>query len=300
MKIIILVISNILVTGMLMSQIEQFNNFEKEQNLPVEIGETKMDSLWQIGTPQKSLFSEAFSFPNALVTDTLQTYPSDHTSSFIFELNNLYKFPFIQFEWFQYTDFEDSGDGGYIEASYDNGLSWSNVLSDTIFRPFVVGNYQAGELINGETGFVGTTPWSWVAICWGSHIGTLPTDLTNILIKYTFVSDENDTRQDGWMLDDFSYISGIIGNTSNEKTGIPIHTFPNPTNDELILDMKEISQMTVELEIYNMAGQIKLSKSIQNISSHYTLNTSSLLAGQYLLILKEKDNLYTQQFIITK
>jgi len=47
-------------------------NFETPCTLVV------MDSasgIWQIGPPQKAIFDSAYSLPNALVTDTLNTYP---------------------------------------------------------------------------------------------------------------------------------------------------------------------------------------------------------------------------------
>jgi len=40
-------------------------------------------NVWQIGKPQKSIFKSAYSIPNAIVTDTINPYPINDTSSFI-------------------------------------------------------------------------------------------------------------------------------------------------------------------------------------------------------------------------
>ena len=39
--------------------------------------------LWQIGSPDKTIFTEAFTLPNAIVTDTANPYPTNANSSFI-------------------------------------------------------------------------------------------------------------------------------------------------------------------------------------------------------------------------
>ena len=38
-------------------------------------------NVWQIGKPQKTLFDSAYSAPNALVIDTLNSYPTDNLSN---------------------------------------------------------------------------------------------------------------------------------------------------------------------------------------------------------------------------
>ena len=49
---------------------------------------------------------------------------------------------------------EDGVDGGIIEASYDHGKIWLNVLGDTIFRPLVVGQLDWDTLFNHQVGVI--------------------------------------------------------------------------------------------------------------------------------------------------
>lgn len=180
----------------LKAQLGYFTDFESNNGLDLSIGDLASDSLWQIGKPDKTNFNSAYSIPNVIVTDSIQTYPIDHTSSFIIKLeeSQLEKFPYIQVEWFQKLDAEENVDGGIIEISYDKGQNWSNVIDDPIYRPAIVGNYITGLLANNQMGFTGQLDWSYVGICWGTFYGAQPIEVSDIWIKYTFFSDSIDTQ----------------------------------------------------------------------------------------------------------
>jgi hypothetical protein len=40
------------------------------------------NNIWQIGVPNKPLFNTAYSVPNVIVTDTINTVPANDTSTF--------------------------------------------------------------------------------------------------------------------------------------------------------------------------------------------------------------------------
>ena len=62
-------------------------NFEGSL-VQIEIDTSNAGNIWQIGQPDKAIFDSAFSAPNAIVTDTVNYYPINDSSSFIlmFEL----------------------------------------------------------------------------------------------------------------------------------------------------------------------------------------------------------------------
>jgi hypothetical protein len=47
-------------------------------------------STWQIGTPQKNYFNAAYQGTRAILTDSLDVYPPNDTSSFIYIIRNPY------------------------------------------------------------------------------------------------------------------------------------------------------------------------------------------------------------------
>lgn len=279
---------------------KQSNTFEYNEQLDINIGPNSADSIWQIGIPQKTYLDSAFSLPYALMTDTINNYGTNLSSSFIIVLNQytVYGFPFLQVEWMQKTDLEEGVDGGVIETSYDNGLTWSNVFDDPNFRPDIVGNYQWDTLHNNQAGITGTNDWQWMAICWGSNTGTLPNGFSEIYIRYTIVSDSIDTEQEGWMIDNFFVFGGIIGNTADINSSKPIAIHPNPTQSLLNINLDEVRSNNANLEVYNNAGKIMMTQNLQiNGRANHTIDVQQFPTGLYFIYLKTEDELFYQKFI---
>ena len=275
----------------------QSNNFEMNDNLDIEIGPNNSDSIWQIGIPQKTFFESALSPPNALMTDTINPYDINLSSSFILDLDISY-FPLLQLEWWQKTDFEEGQDGGIIEASYDGGITWLNVLDDTLYRPDVVGIFQSDSLSNGIAGVTGTADWSWMALCWGTFSGTPPSNVTSLKVRFTFYSDSIQTNQEGWMIDDFRVFGDILGNVSEEPKAQPILIYPNPVNENFIVDLENIINDNPIIEIFDASGISVYRYEIgRNVDSNFRVNTEGLEHGVYFLLVKTEEELFYQKFI---
>ncbi len=275
-------------------------NFENNYGMEVIIGSEPMDSLWQIGIPQKTIFSEAYSEPNAIMTGTTDNYPNDANASFILEINKewFWSFPFMQIEWQQKFDVEVGVDGGIVEASYDEGITWQNVLSDTVYRPFIVGNYQIDSLFNGEIGFTGVSDWSFIGLCWGTPIGTHPPNVETIFLRFTFISDDNDTEQEGWMMDNFGFLGEIIGAASNENSFGEIDVYPNPTEKILTLKLPETNYENFALEISNNTGQTIFKENIRNIGlQNHQVSFENFSKGVYFIRLRIGDRIYQQRIV---
>jgi len=276
----------------------QYNTFEIEENFPVTI-EPGTDSLWQIGKPAKNFFNEASSNPNAVMTDSLNNYPIDQSTwiEFTIDEQTLLTWPYIQIEWTYKIDVEEGVDGGIIETSYDNGLTWKNVFSDPEFRPFVVGDYETDTLFNGQVGVTGVADWNWMAVCWGTYEGQLPDNPASIKVRYTFVSDSIDTQQEGWMLDDIFVRVGVIGNTTNQKIN-PISVHPNPTSDRLFLDLEGIEVNNISIQIYNTAGQLVHSKDLEVfMDSRPSISVAGLENGRYTLFINSEELVMRSTFL---
>jgi len=257
-------------------------------------------NLWQIGTPQKTFFDEARSLPDAIVTDIVNTYPKNVTASFIvsFAEWTRHGFPYIQLEWMQKTDMEDGVDGGIIEVSYDDGNTWLNVFNDPVYRPFVVGTYKWDTLYNGQAGITGKSDWNWTAICWGSYYGTPPEINYDLLIKFTFVSDSVDTKQEGWMMDDFVLQGGVIGSTPNLSNVQNINAFPSPTQKSVFIDVSDIRLTDAKVDVYNSTGIQIFSKPVMMSSfDKVELDLEPYPNGIYNILLKTNESAYHQKII---
>jgi len=270
--------------------------------LTIQFEENDLGSLWQIGVPDKPFFDEAFSRPYAIVTDAINNYPTDTTSSFVLEFDDwaMWEFPYIQLSWMQKTDMEDGVDGGIIEASYDGGNTWLNVFNDPVYRPVVVGNYKWDTLHNGQAGITGKSDWNWTAICWGSYRGIPPEEIdSNILIKFTFIADSNDTKQEGWMIDNFFLEAEVIGDATNLSNAQYINVFPSPTKKSIFINVSDIRPTDGKIEIYNSIGLQTFSQPITGANfNEIELDLAPYPSGMYHILLKTNESIYHQK--ITK
>ena len=115
MKIYSLLLSFLLLINIVLSQTFDIN-FENQT--PYLINDST--SIWQVGEPNKTIFNEAYFSLNAIITDTVNTYPSNDSSSFIIAFTPIYcTAPVISF--YHKYDTDSAKDGCYIEYSIDHG-----------------------------------------------------------------------------------------------------------------------------------------------------------------------------------
>lgn len=271
-------------------------NFEQSSNLL----SFDNDSLWQIGIPQKNIFNEAWSLPNALITDTINAYPDSVNTAFSLKI-----FPYLMGDLFiAFTHKVDVGEGDscIVEFSTD-GNSWLSMIElfgepfsfEHPFPIFFDTDLQTGlsypEIFNGfdtvrnlfysDTAFdwTQTVIWiDWVIIVKNNILFDKFTD--SLYVRFRFVSDENPDNKEGWMLDNF-----CIGNYWYKGTNIHetnycnfVSTFPNPADFQTSW-LYENFVYPLKIAIYDFDG--KLVKN-ENLTSN-TLKVDYLPEGQYFI-----------------
>ncbi|WNJ17411.1 T9SS type A sorting domain-containing protein [Pontibacter sp. G13] len=225
-------------------------------DLTVQVDST--DSLWQIGPPQKTLFSSAASPPNAILTDTLLPYPPSDTASFIIgsDLEFFYD-GIIAYQWMQKLDMDSLGDWGKIEYSFDSGAVWY----DAFQSPYTYSLYgfnaeNVGILPDSSQGFTGVdTAWRNIWLCFDSDVLNFSDSL---LLRFTFISDSVDEFRDGWMMDNFMLSNTIFHTINQGPLNERLNVYPNPTQGPIRLDIapgeSEIEIQSVAL--YDLAGTL--------------------------------------------
>lgn len=185
------------------------------------IDTSQSNNIWQIGTPLKPLFNSTYSVPLALVTDTINPYPINNTSSFSFIVWTDCNWSNIYFKHRINTD--SLLDGGVIEYSIDGGTIWNNIINST----YTLWNfYSSSDTITSNSnkpGFTGTKDWN---LSWFEG----PTLNDFVEYRFTFTSDSINTSMEGWLIDDIVINNGIVGINEIESNN-SIQIFPNPTTD---------------------------------------------------------------------
>ena len=237
-------------------------------------------NIWQIGKPQKTIFTSAYSAPNAIVTDTVNPYPINDTSQFVI-LHKVY-FPTCSGYWWTsiYAKYMVNSDTltdiGTIEFSFDIGKTWVNVLSDTNIIIHNCGDIP--PVLSGNS-----NGWKSFNVEFNPNYAIVNPVVQNgdtVLIRFTFISDSVQTNKDGLM---FDYIQ--IGDMSEgiEERGfenIQSTVFPNPVADNLNIKFDNKTNSGFVLTILDSKGNlVKTLSDLKN--SSVNVGIKELSSGIY-------------------
>ena len=248
------------------------------------------NNIWQIGSPQKTLFTNAYSSPNVIVTDTMNTYPTNDTSVFI--ITNVatgagFEWPHTVILAGQYFVNSDTlTDYGKIEFSPDNGIRWIDMLNDTVDewywndyeKPIVTGNSNQWKSF-------------WVNLAeLGFYYGVQDGD--TVLFRFTFISDNIQTNKDGLMFDDLHFEDWVEGIEEVGFQLIKSKCFPNPANNELNITFDQEQNNYLDIYVYSILGvEIYHSKSNSNTIN---ISVSEFAKGNYFYkIVDTKNKIFT-------
>jgi hypothetical protein len=281
-------------------------NFDNSSNY-INI-DTSIQNVWQIGSPQKIIFNSALSLPHAIITDTIHTYPANNYSYFDlligdFNFNGYYYGrTYIDF-WHKY-DTDTLKDGGYITVSWDKGLTWKNIIEDTIsgmFTPadqFLTNLYTLNDtLFNGEHGFSGkSNGWVLASFLWQGLVAKNIPD--TMILRFNFISDSINNNKEGWMIDNIRLYSIEQGGGVNELSDFHIIKIsPNPfsSSTEILLDK---NYKNIDLSVFDLQGKIIKEKIIKNCNK-VNLDRAEIENGFYFLrIILDNKIMLTKKIII--
>ncbi len=245
------------------------------------IDTTQLNNIWEIGAPGKILFNSAYSSPLALVTDTMNAYPINNTSSFTFTIATD-DATTISF-WHQINS-DSLSDGGVVEFSTDGGVTWNNILNSSYTLTNFYSNSSSIASNSNKSGFTGTS--SWVQ----STIQGYALDF--VKFKFTFTSDNSNTSKDGWMIDDF-FVNCIGTGIDEIRTASHFHFFPNPTTN-IISILSDNSTQLKTVALKNNLGQTILE------TDNAVIDLSLLVSGIYFYELTDTKGLITTGKFIKK
>ena len=222
-------------------------------------------NIWKVGKPQKTIFDSSYSFPNAIVTDTVNPYPPNDTSMF------LLAFPGARWadsvfgvsDWgvlvqFFYQLNIDANTRLKIEFSSDSGATWSR-------------NPTSFLLITGPDS-MGTMPG------WQSNQFSFEISYHDSTIcRFTFISGNDTSGKEGWMIDNMLIYYYPVESVQKISTDNLLSLFPNPVSSTLAISS---SHPINQIIITNLLGQnVRLIEGNQKL--HVQVDVSKLPTGMY-------------------
>ncbi|MFC2086259.1 T9SS type A sorting domain-containing protein [Bacteroidota bacterium] len=258
------------------------------------------ENIWQIGIPQKPEFDEILSeyHPKAIITDTLNSYPTNNNSAFIIwvpvSMGDYYGLTIFSCYYNVQTD--SLNDYGIIEFSPDNGATWINLVNDTVYsssihwwsqKPILTGNSDGWRYFEAMLADLGSI--------FNIQIGD------TLLYRFTFQSDSIAENLGGIMYDDICFWEFIEGVTETRFKPLKSNIYPNPSNDIFTIEFENPDFGVFQLAVYN--DQSKLVFSNEYVADNETIiNSKQLAPGIYFYKLTNPKTLQRSwgKFIVIK
>lgn len=241
------------------------------------------NNIWQIGKPQKQVFTSAFSTPNVIVTDTVASYPVNSTSSFVitqapnfgwWNIKSPGPYMYVRYN----VDADSLSDFGKIEIKLNGITAWINILEDITYNFFPAG-FSKPVLTGSSNG------WKQMGISFYGLADSLnlpsPWNGT-ISLRFTFISDGIQSNRDGLMFDNFSFVD-LWDNVGDIKAqAVPLKIYPNPADKVLTFSIDpKLDYGELTLIIKDVTGK-EVSRNRFVKGSPVLLSTSELSQGTYL------------------
>lgn len=248
------------------------------------------NNIWQIGEPQKTIFTSAYSIPNAIVTDTVNSYPVNDTSIFVIkhvsDLPTGFQRANIVILGGKYQINSDTiNDFGILEFSPDNGSTWVNLLTDTIYQNQLCYEWWSAKpvLTGNSSGW--TAFYVWVA-GFGPVFNIQSGD--TVQYRFSFVSDSIQTNKDGLIFDNLHFEDWSEG-INEAQNQFDTKMYPNPTSGIIEIQFLNEKNETFEFTLFDSNGRIILTKRATNKSS-IELDLSNYNSGIYVYKLLNQRN----------
>ena len=250
------------------------------------------NSIWQIGIPESGVVDSTFSGKEAIYAEVQAGSSYDNIDYFLVSIpaeENWWGEGILSFYHYYHTD--SLLNGGFIEVSYDGGITWKNILQDIhhINHNFIGIYTEADTILGGINAFSGRSVgwvytelyWQWIAM---TKKGLRESYGTPI-IRFSFVCSSDPLTINTWIIDSIVLRGYSIFSSAEAGEYPEVNIFPNPASDALWV---EVSEPITELnfEIYNIVGERILENQLHN-TSH--LNISSLSPGIYMLVTRDGD-----------
>lgn len=259
-------------------------------------------NVWQIGPPQKSIFTNAFSVPNSIVTDTLNFYPINDTSSFI--LKHVANFGFtmpadVIFGGEYFVNSDTLTDYGTIEFSPNNGSTWIDLVDPAYASSIYWNNPYIQPVFTGNS-----NGWKQYRASI-QNLGPLFNIQNNdtVLFRFTFISDGIQTNKDGLMFDSlFVWDVPPVGIENINSNDLKVCVYPNPSMTKINIEFDKSKSEVRTINFYNNTGRIVEEIIIPINENKITIDIDNFPDGIYLFSLINKDGykIFSGKFIKNK
>lgn len=276
-------------------------------------------NIWVKGFPQKSFFGDARTFPNAIMTDSINPYPKNNNDFVQLDIPIVdYMFSsnaYVEF-WHKFQ-FDSLKDGGYFNVSFDDSPYFTKEQLEH-YDPFQVyceyvdfcGTFYDYDNLFADSinGFSGTIDeWSYTRILfvfyWPIRMSNIPfksslVEVDTIHLRFYILTDSIEGGEAGWIIDDFLLgLANLGGSIDQSELNRQLKTYPNPVSNEVNIFIQGLVKTRINIDVFDING--RRAKSFENIFTDeggYTkLDLTDIPSGIWVIkIASENENYYSK------
>ena len=261
---------------------DPLNMFFDDASDDLQLDSVYPAGCWQIGPPNKPVFTSAYSEPNALVTDTILP----HTDSLICyaeytliatEFNYLGRY--IEFK--QQRDMDPNTTAGWVELM-TYGI-WNKVGGEYDWYDQGAPTYTDSGLVftGSSNGWEDVSVYSPCAYVMTQHADDRTYEEV-LHVRFAFSSNANPNGNDGWIIDNVRASVELCYGGVEEETLSAFTVFPNPANNHLTLETMEQPATGTMVEMRRSDGALVIRQPWRG-SRTMTLRTDGLPNGLYFV-----------------
>ena len=150
--------------------------------------------------------------------------------------------------------------------------------------------------MNGESGFSGSSDWKTTIIqwIWMLPVKQMPSD--SLIVRFNFLSDNNQTNKDGWIIDNVVVGEVYLGSSVEELANqLDIKLYPTITSGYFNYKV-ESNEILKSISITNIVGQNVLT--IKNPNPEDKIDVSKYPVGNYFIKFSSKGKQVVKKLII--
>ena len=258
------------------------------------------NNIWQIGSPQKTTLSNAYSSPNVIITDTVNSYPINDTSVFIIKhiaCFGLFVGGYVDLVGYYYVNSDTLKDYGKIEFSHDNGTSWVDLLNDSILIDTINNHYWYWSNLDKPTLTGNSNGWNGFFVNIGKLGGFYKVQIGDtVLYRFSFISDSIQTNKDGLMFDNLQFDDFYEGIEEISCKFIKSECFPNPAKDVLTIKFENEENSSFELFVFDITGK-QIYNQTNMKSNQLSFSVADFKKAIYIYKLVNQKGITIQKFI---